>query len=198
MKTLQESLFDKDLSTRALFDDKEFKNWINRPDILWLIWQYWDLGDDEWLTDYMAEEWIRYKPNVDYILDEINNTCKKMASKNYWSWFAVSSDFSNEFYRNGFEYDDDEELFYDDYEAADSEILHKTTSEKDGIYVTWFKGGLPKNSAIAELFSHYDLNIFKPGRLAGAKVLTNGGEWIVFMGFPKGINQSILKLFNIK
>lgn len=197
MKTLQESLFDKDLTTRDLFNDKEFKKWINRPDVLWFIWQYWDLGDDEWLTDYMAEEWARYKPNVDYILDEINRACKKMASKNYWSWFAVISDFYLESDRDGFEYDDGD-LFLDDYVAADFEIMNKSTSEKDGVYMTWFKGGLPKNSAIAELFSHYDFNIFKPGMLAGAKVLSNGGDYIIFMGFPKGINQSILKLFNIK
>ena len=197
MKTLQESLFDKDLSSRDPFDDKDFKQWINRPDVLWLIWQYWDLDDEDWLEAHMAEEWSRYKANVDYILEEINRACKKLASKDYWSWFAVSCDFDIEAGRNSCDYIDND-IFFDDYDAANYEIMHKSTAENDGIYMTWFKGGLPKNSALAELFSHYDFNIFKPGRLAGAKVLSNGGDFIIFMGFPKGINQSILKLFDIK
>jgi len=199
MKTLTESLFSGDLITKDLFSDPEFKKWINRPDVLWYLFYYWADGMEDAFEDFMGDQWSTYKPMVDTLLDLIN---KKVDS--YHMWFAYSCNYdSYDFY---YKYEDtefvDEADYQELFESAMYEIKHHETEIFDCIYKSWFKGSFPKGSAVTELLvkacgRKNKGKIVYPGRIDGGIFLTNDDTIIVFI-LPKGIDKSILKLFNIK
>ncbi len=197
MKSLTESLFDKDLIEKDIFDNSEFKKWINRPDILWFIYHYWESGEEDWLNDYMRDDWQIYKPLVDELLEIITNSMNKT-----YTWYMINFD--------QFDYSDeikdkfaDNGEFYDMMNDAIYEICKKATAKRDGISKTWFRGPLPKNSNVTALLQQLELPLAKPGKLSGGIFLTNGdtypcGDTIIVIAFPRGIDKSILKLFDIK
>ena len=142
MKTLTESLFDDKLLEKDIFDNLAFKQWINQPNILWYIYYYWESGEDDWLDDFVNEDWQTYKPLVDELLKIITNSMGKK-----YTWYMINFD--------QFDYSDevkdkfaDEGEFWDMINDANYEILKKSTDEKDGITKTWFRGPFPKNSTV--------------------------------------------------
>lgn len=197
MKALYESLFDTNLSEKNLLDDSEFKAWINRPDTLWYFYFYWADDMEDPFQDFMGDEWEKYKSRVDYILDCVGKRAKKLPYKGK-SMYGHMLKFTYDDYEWEPEeftsFEDDE-----DYTACLSdamwEIKHKSTQEEDGIWKTWFKGQLPKNSNVTELINRvwegYELPI------DGGIFLTNEDSVIV-ISFPHGVDKDILKLFNIR
>ena len=190
-----ESLFDKNLIEKDILDNPGFKKWINRPDILWYIFYYWETGEDQWLNDFKKQEWQIYKPFVDEVIDIINDSMKKVIGKGY-SWYMINFD--------AFCYDDwikdkfaDEDEFCDMMNDANYEILKKATDEEDGITKTYFRGPFPKNSNVTALLQQLELKFLKPGLIDGGILLTNE-DTIIVLAFPKGTPKNILKLFDIK
>lgn len=195
MKTLKESLFDKDLSEKNFLDNPEFKKWINRPDILWYLYEYWADGMEDPLEDFSPNEWNMYKDIVDYILNKINQK-----SGNMWPMYKISYD-AAEYFDELKEVFGGEDEFMDEFDAAANEIKHKQTQEYDGVWKSWFKGAMPKNSDITGFVSKLPdegSRLAKPGALAGGILLTNDGDTIMIWGFPRGLDKDILNLFNIK
>ena len=190
MKTLVESLFDNKLIEKDLFDNPAFKQWINQPNTLWYIYYYWESGEEDWLNDFMKEDWKVYKPLVDELLDIITNSMGKT-----YTWYMINFD--------QYDYSDevkdkfaDEGEFYDMMNAANYEILKKSTDEKDGITKTWFRGSFPKNSNVTGLLQQLEVDFVKPGVVNGGILLTNE-DTIMVLAFPKRTPKNILKLFNI-
>ena len=190
MKTLIESLFDDKLIEKDLFDNPVFKKWINRPDTLWYIYYYWESDEEDWLNDFMREDWQIYKPLVDELLDIIGDSMGKK-----YTWYMINFD--------QFDYSDevkdkfaDEEEFYDMMNDANYEILKKSTDEKDGITKTWFRGSFPKNSNVTTLLQQLEVDFVKPGVVNGGILLTNE-DTIMVLAFPKRTPKNILKLFNL-
>ena len=192
MKSLQESLFSNDLISKDLFNDPTFKKWINRPDILWYIYYYWEDEMEDMLDDFFHDEWKKYKPTVDLILKLINDKCDSLGvvwgyscSLDQYDMFPEQHDmFNNE--------EEFEELLGD----AIHEVQHKSTQEHDGIWKTWFRGAFPKNSAVKAFIDTDYSNFIKPGKTDGGIFLTNQ-DGLIILAFPKGIDKSILKLFDI-
>ena len=189
MKTLAESIFDNKLIEKDLFDNPGFKKWINQPNTLWYLYFYWESGLEDPFEDFMTEEWETYKPLVDAMLEI-------WSEKKGTYWWMINYD--------QWDYDDGIADLFADQDDFDSslgdvlyEIQHKSTKEIDGIWMTWFKGGIPKNSTADFFFEHFDYQFTKPGALDGGIMLTNQDTFI-FIGFPKGINRKLLKLFNIR
>ncbi len=197
MKTLIESLFDNDLIEKDPLDNPEFKKWINRPDILWYIYYYWESGEDDWLKDFVPKKWELYKPLVDLVLDIINASMKKVMGPKDYTWEMISFDMY--YYRNEIPdlFNNVEEVFLDMMNAANYEILKKSAEEKDGISKSWFRGPFPKNSNVTTLLQQLELPMVKPGKVDGGIFLTNEDTTII-LAFPKGTPKNILKLFNIK
>ena len=190
MKTLVESLFDNKLIEKDLFDNPAFKQWINQPNTLWYIYYYWESGEEDWLNDFMKEDWKVYKPLVDELLDIITNSMGKT-----YTWYMINFD--------QYDYSDevkdkfaDEGEFYDMMNDANYEILKKSTDEKDGITKTWFRGPFPKNSNMTDLLQQLEVDFVKPGVVNGGILLTNE-DTIMVLAFPKRTPKNILKLFNI-
>jgi hypothetical protein len=190
MKTLVESLFDNKLIEKDLFDNPAFKQWINQPNTLWYIYYYWESGEEDWLNDFMREDWQVYKPLVDELLDIITNSMGKT-----YTWYMINFD--------QYDYSDevkdkfaDEEEFYDMMNDANYEILKKSTGEKDGITKTWFRGPFPKNSNVTGLLQQLEVDFVKSGVVNGGILLTNE-DTIMVLAFPKRTPKNILKLFNI-
>lgn len=196
MKTLQESLFDNNLIEKDIFDNPAFKQWINQPNTLWYIYYYWETDEEDWLNDFMRDEWTLYKPYVDMVLNILNKSMQKVMGKHSYTWGMINFD--------AYDYDtniSDKFTNYDEFEdmmnAANYEILRKETDEKDGITKTWFRDPFPKNSNVTELLQHLELPMTKPGKVDGGIFLTNE-DTIMILAFPKGTPKNILKLFNIK
>lgn len=193
MKTLRESLFDDDLVEKDPWDDPAFKQWINQPNTLWYIYYYWENDEDEWLNDFMNDDWKKYKPLIDEILKILDDKMKS-GGGNY-TWFSINFD--------AYDYDTDVSDKFVDYEEfedmmndANYEILKKSTEEKDGISKSWFKGTLAKSSNITALFHQLECPFARPGKISGGIFLSNE-DTIMFLGFPKGLNKNILKIFNL-
>ena len=194
MKTLVESLFDRNTAIKdIIFDNNGFKRWINRPDILWLIYYYWADEFDDPLDDFYHDEWVLYKPYVDYIISRLNKSMMNVFQKGGMCWYKTNFDQ----YDFDFELRDlflDRDEFESSLSEAIYEIHHKSTVEEDGVWMTWFRGGLPKGSSVKGFFDHFG-NKFV-GKLDGGLLLTNDDEMIL-LGFPKGTDKKILKLFGI-
>lgn len=195
MKTLKESLFDNDLSEKNFLDNPEFKKWINRPDILWYLYEYWAADMEDPLEDFSPNEWNMYKDIVDYILNKINQK-----SGNMWSMYKISYD-AAEYFDEIKEAFGGEDEFMDEFDAVVYEIKHKRTQEYDGVWKMWFKGSMPKNSNITSFVSKLPdegSRLAKPGALAGGILLSTDSDSIMIWGFPRGLDKDILNLFNIK
>lgn len=195
MKSLTESLFDDKLIEKDVLENPDFKKWINRPDTLWFLYEYWADDMDDPLEDFMPNEWHAYKETVDYILDRINQK-----TGNMWPMYRISYDAAdyNEGLKDSF---DSEEEYTDEFNDALYEIQHKSTEEVDGIYKTWFKGSMPKNSNVTYFLKKLPDEgriMTKPGYLAGGFFLAEGDENIMVWGFPRSLDKNILALFNIK
>ena len=197
MKSLIESLFDDKLIEKDLFDNPEFKRWLNQPNTLWYIYYYWENGEEDWLHDFMRDEWKTYKPLVDEVLKILT---KKMESGNgNFTWYSINFD--------AYDYDTDVSDKFTDYEEfadmmndANWEIVNKNiknSEEKDGIIKMQFKGALPKNSNVTALLQELELPLAAPNKLNGGIFLTNE-DTIIVLGFPRGIDKKILELFNVK
>ena len=196
MKTLAESIFDDKLIEKDLFDNPGFKKWINQPNTLWYLYFYWESEWEDPFENFMAKEWEMYKPLVDALLDILNNDIKKVFGPKGWSCFQINYD--------QWDYNDGIADLFADQDDFDSslgdvlyEIQHKSVREEDGIWMTWFKGGIPKNSAANYFLERFDYSLTKPGKLDGGIMLTNQDTFIL-IGFPKGMNKDLLKLFNIR
>lgn len=196
MKTLVESLFDKDLATKDPLNNPSFKKWINQPNTLWYIYYYWETEEEDWLNDFMREEWEMYKPLVDKILDIINASMKKVMGSRDYTWEMINFDQFVYFDEIKDKFADEDE-FYDMMNDANYEILKKSTDEKDGISKTWFRGPFPKNSNVTSLLQHFELPMVKPGKVDGGIFLTNE-DTIMILAFPKGTPKNILNLFDIR
>ena len=195
MKSLSESLFDKDLAIKDPLDNQDFKAWLNQPNTLWYIYYYWETDEEDWLNDFMREEWEMYKPLVDRVLDIINTSMKKVMGSRVYTWGMINFDMY--YYQNEIsDLFNDEEEFGDMMNDANYEILRKETDEKDGIAKTWFRGPFPKNSNVTALLQHLELPMVKPGKVDGGIFLTNE-DTIMILAFPKGTPKNILKLFNL-
>ena len=194
MKTLAESLFDNNLIEKDILEDPEFKEWINRPDVLWYLETYWGDGMEDPLEDFMPEQWGKYKVWVDWIVEKISQK-----AGNIWPMYKImydSIDYFDEL-KDAFGSEDE---YYDEFDAATYEIKHKATREHDGVWSTWFRGSMPKNSAVTEFLSKLpdeSHKLTKPGALAGGIFITNEDAIIVW-SFPRGLDKNILSLFNIK
>ena len=195
MKTLQESLFDDKLIEKDIFDNPEFKQWLNQPNTLWYIYYYWESGEEVWLNDFMGGEWEIYKPLVDELLDILNESMRKVMGKNAYTWCMVNFDIYDQIEEVKDKFADEDE-FYDMMNDVNYEILRKATDEKDGITKTWFRGSFPKNSNVTALLQQLDCPEVKPGKVNGGILLTNE-DTIMILAFPKGTPKNILKLFNI-
>ena len=196
MKTLVESLFDRDLIKRGPFDDPEFKEWINQPDVLWYLYYYWEGGEEGTFHDFFSKEWTQYKPLVDSLLNIWNDATNKVFGRTGWSWWWINGDQ----YENNLELQDifqSERDFEDCLWDVTYEIHHRSTQEEDGIWKVQFKGGFPKNSNITAFVQQLNLPMTKPGKLEGVICLTND-DTVIILGFPRGINKKILNLFDIK
>lgn len=196
MKTLKESLFDRDLVTKDPLDNPKFKKWINRPDILWWLYFYWEEGVEDGLSDFSPNEWKMYKPLVDGLIEIIDDQMHKAIGPKKWSWIALGAE---EYYIGGtsalsFESEDEYEGAFT---AAMSEIYSKSTQQYDGVSKTWFKGPMPKNSSVTYFLEACGVPFAEPGKVDGGIFLTNG-DFIVVMAFPKGLSKNILKVFDIK
>ena len=194
MKSLTESLFDDNLIEKDVLENPDFKKWINRPDTLWYLQAYWADEMEEPLQDFMGEEWSKYKDVVDWILDKINQK-----SGNMWPMYKIMYDAVDYFeeIKDAFGTEDE---YYDEFQDCVYEIKHKATEEFDGIWKTWFKGSMPKNSNVTSFMQQLPDEgrwCVKPGALAGGIFLTNEDTLIVW-SFPRGLDKNILKLFNIK
>ena len=193
-KKIKESLFDDDLVTKEPWEDEGFKKWINRPDVLWYLYEYWANDFDEPLNDFMSKEWELYKPIVDVILDEINQK-----TKNMWPMYKISYE-SAEFFPEIADCFANEEEFLDLIDAAMYEVKHKSVLEYDGVWKTWFKGTMPKRSNVTQFLSMLPEEgswMTKPGVLAGGIFLTNEDSLLVW-SFPRGLDKKILSIFGIK
>ena len=192
---MTESLFDKDLVEKDLFDNPGFKRWINQPNTLWYIYYYWESGEDDWLNDFMKEDWLIYKPFVNMLLSILNKSMNQPMVKYQYTWYMINFD---QFYYSDEVKDKftDEDEFENMMNDAIREILKKSTDEKDGITKTWFRGSFPKNSNITALFQQLELPMVKSGKVDGCIFLTNE-DTIIVLAFPKGTPKNILKLFNI-
>ena len=194
MKTLTESLFDDKLVEKDLLEDPEFKAWINRPDVLWYLEAYWADDMEDPLEDFFPDEWAKYKTQVDYVLEKINQK-----SGNMWPLYKIDYGASENFQEieDAFDYS---ENYAENFDAAVYEIKHKSTEETDEVWKTWFKGSMPKNSNVTIFMSQLPdegSRLTRPGALAGGIFLTNEDTLMVW-GFPRTIDKDILKLFNIK
>ncbi len=190
-----ESLFDKDLITKDPLDDPAFKKWINQPNTLWYIYYYWESGEDDWLDDFVKEEWKVYKPYVDIVLSILNKSMNRPIVEYQYTWYMINFD--------QFDYSDDVKDKFTDYVEFEDmmndaiyEIVHKASEEKDGISKSWFRGSFPKNSNVTALLQHLELPMVKPGKVDGSIFLTNE-DTIMILAFPKGTPKNILKLFNL-
>ena len=195
MKSLKESLFDSNLIEKNLLDNVEFKEWINRPDVLWFLYAYWADDMEDPLEDFMPNEWKEYKGRVDYILDKINQK-----SGNMWPMYKIGYDAADFFEEVADAFGTAEE-FMNEFDDVAYGIKHKSTVEVDGIWKTWFKGSMPKNSNVTQFISKLPDEgswLAKPGALAGGIFLANDNDAIMVWGFPRGLDKDILKLFNIK
>lgn len=186
MMTLQESLFDGYLIKKDILNDTGFKKWINQPNTLWYIYYYWESGEEDWLSDFMRDDWKIYKPMVDWLLDELKDCIWRMINFDMYDYEdSIKDKFASE------------DEFWDMMGDAIDEILKKSTDKKDGIAKTWFRGGFPKNSNVTALLQQLEFKFANPGYVSGGILLTNE-DTIIVMAFPKGTPQNILKLFNIK
>ena len=185
MKTLVESLFDDDLTSRDLFDDPKFKEWINTPDILMEVYFYWT-GDTDPILDYHKYEWktLDYKSLADIIYNMIKPRYEEIPGG--YIFYRDYEDKLRRCFRN--EYD-----FNKDFIAAYNEVRRNATAENNKIWKMQFKGDLPKNSDVAYLFNKAKFDF---EGLDGGVVLVDSSQ-IIVIGFPKGTNKLILKLFDI-
>ncbi len=195
MKPLIESLFDDKLVEKDLFDNPEFKHWLNQPNTLWYIFYYWESGEEDWLNDFMNDEWETYRPFVDELLKIINSAAERVMGKKKYTWDMINFDMyeDNDSIQNCFP---DYNAFEDSMNDAIYEIVHKASEVKDGISKVWFKGDLPKNSNVTILLQELNLPIASPNKLNGGIFLTNE-DTIMILGFPRGLDKKILNLFNI-
>ena len=189
MKTLVESLFDKDLITNGLLDSKRFRDWINQPDTLWYLYRYWEADETGDFESFMPDYWKEYKPIVDAIIKEDPFVIYSYSPDSIGFDDELETIFGSE------------EAFESWIEDATNEIVRQSTQKEGGIYKTWFKGGLPKRSSVAYFIStigeYYNNDIIKPGRVAGGIFLTDEETITVYL-FKKNANKDILKLFNLK
>ena len=195
MKTLQESLFDTNLVEKSVFDNPEFKKWINQPNTLWYIFYYWESGEEDWLNDFMRDDWVAYKPLIDELLKIINNAAERVLGKKRYTWYMINFD--------TYEYSTSVQDCFPSYNAFEDtmndaiwEIVNKRSEVKDGISKRWFKGQLPKNRNITHLLQTLNLPFTAPNKLDGGIFLTNE-DTIMVLGFPRGLDKKILNLFNI-
>jgi hypothetical protein len=190
MKTLSESLFDNNLVEKDILENPEFKKWINQPNTLWYIYYYWECGEEDWLNDFMKEDWRVYKPLVDELLEIITNSMGKV-----YTWYMINLD---QFYYSDEVKDKfaDEAEFYDMMNDANSIIIHSRSETKDGISKSGFRGPLPKNSSVTALLQQLEEKFTKPGLVDGGFFLTNE-DTIIVLAFPKRTPKNILKLFNL-
>ena len=199
MKTLIESLFDNKLIEKDLFDNPSFKQWINQPNTLWYIFYYWESGEDDWLRDFMNDEWEMYRPFVNELLKIIDSASERVFGKKKYSWDMINFDTyeDNDSIQDCFpNYD----AFEDSMNDAIWEIVNKNIKNsevKDGIIKVWFKGDLPKNSNVTVLLQELNLPLATPNKLSGGIFLTNE-DTIMILSFPRGLDKNILALFNIK
>ena len=190
MKTLVESLFNKELISKELLDDKDFKKWINRPDTLWYLYRYWSDGTDDEFEDFMPNEWDKYKQTIDAIIDQ---ECMKIY--HYSDDDTTNVDLCDIFNTT--------ETYYTFFDSACDEIERQSTDRKGDVYKTWFKGNLPKGSNVTDfiqpIVQYYDDDSTRPGKVAGGIFLVNEDHYdlIVYI-FKKNTNKDILKLFNLK
>lgn len=197
MKSLIESLFDTNLVEKSVFDNTEFKKWINQPNILWHIYYYWESGEEDWLDDFAIDGWAVYKPLVDKLLDIIDKFSKKIMGRNKYTWYMINFDsFDNDDDIRDIFTDDGQEEFETLMNDANYEIIKKSSEEHDGIWKTKFKGPLPKHSDVTDLLKELELPFTEPGKIDGGIFLTNEDN-IMILGFPKGIPGDVLKLFDI-
>lgn len=193
MKSLKESLFDPGLVEKDPWEDEGFKRWINREDVLWYIYFYWEDDMEDPLQDFCREEWTKYKPIVDTLLDIINKQMKKVGCFTWgaicYDWVDMDPDRYNMF--------NSEEETSEYLNAACDEIISKSKGDFDGIWKTGFKGSMPKNSNVTELFQFINCGFTKPGKVDGGIFLSNQ-DTIIAICFPKGLNKKILNIFNIK
>jgi hypothetical protein len=188
-----ESLFDQNLVEKDILENREFKKWINRPDVLWWLYDYWADEMEDNFEDFMPNEWAKYKDIVDWVLDKINQK-----SGNMWPMYRIMFD-AVEYFDEIKDAFGSEDEYNDQFQAASYEIEHKSMEEYDGVYKTWFKGSMPRNSAVTEFMSNLPDEgrwSTKPGALAGGIFLTTS-DGIMVWSLPRGIDKNILKLFNI-
>ena len=190
MKSLIESLFDDKLVEKDLFDNPEFKSWLNRPNTLWYIFYYWESGEEDWLRDFMKDEWNAYRPLVDELLKIITDSMGKV-----YTWYMINFDQFDYSVEAKDKFADEDE-FKDMMNNAISAIIYNRFETKDGITKSGFRGPLPKNNSVTALLQQLELPMVKPGKVDGGFFLTNE-DTIMVLAFPKRTPKNILKLFNL-
>ena len=194
MRSLKESLFDADLVEKDPWEDDGFKRWINREDVLWYIYFYWEDDMEDPLQDFYGKEWTKYKPIVDTLLDIITKQMKKVGC---WTWGAICYDYIVHDLADRYSMFDNMDEAEDYIVNAYEEIVNKSKGDFDGIWKVWFKGPMPKNSNVTEIFDFTEHKFTKPGKVDSGIFLTNQ-DTVIAMCFPKGLDKKILNVFNIK
>ena len=186
MKGLKESLFDTDIITRDLLDDQGLKKFLGDPFILWYVFQYWDMGEDEYISEQYKDQWEEYKPIIDYMLSEIDKINK---TKSSWFIFTEYMDWRN---------NDDDEGYSGELYTTIANVQRMANRGGEHNKGTWSyrdKGEYIPNSQIRFFIEDYANRRWNLN-WSGYILLTEGDSLMV-MGFPKGINKKILKVFGI-
>jgi len=200
MKSLAESIFDKDLVTKDLFTDHQFKKWINKPDVLWYIYNYWEADFEDPLEDFYPEEWELYKESVDVILKIINDAMKKdgAGKGSYWHWIRIDTDWAETDSVKDWAYTEEDESDFE-YDLMDAmyEIHRNATDVNSDVYKTWFKGPLPKNSKVTYLVNMVFPMYTKRYHIDGGIFLALADDVMAVLAFPRGVDKSVRKIFDL-
>lgn len=143
MKSLVESLFDKDIVTKDPIDWSYFKmNPDQRYDLFFLIYSFMndpdldaDHPEDTKLPEWMVEEYIQNQQGFDYIMNAFHTAFNK---EHYDTWINIPAD---DFECMGDEMTDEQ---IDMYNEELRQYFAKATDTERGSYFVLGKGKLPE------------------------------------------------------
>jgi hypothetical protein len=187
MKTLRESLFDKDIIEKDPIDFTEFKNLCKRPetraDIFKIIMAIM-MTPNNYIPDWYI---TTYKEN-DRVLDYIINALRDQFKKNGCTWFDVED---GDFEEAGDEMTDEE---IDKANEWLREFFNKAIEDDCGCRFKICKGKIP--DFLKKLFKNTGYWFDKLNQIDTWAVgyYRNGEQILSFYGCPKGLDPTVKKL----
>jgi hypothetical protein len=183
MKSLKESLFDDDLAQKDLLGGDGFKKFLSNPEVLGLIFQYWDSGEDNDEL-YFTGDWETYKPYVDIIIKEMDKINKRNLTWLYYApWMVEPSD---------------TDIFEADFNTAIGgvkDLAKRKGTISDGLYMYKRKGNIIPDGQLKNFIENYKQSNWSLDW--DGYILWTDLDTIIVFGFPKGMNKNILKAFGI-